>query len=69
MVSSGSGPRCTAPVRPFPAKVWLAKRYTFLVSPTVFARLRIGPPASGRRFPAQVWLEARRGSALRIGPG
>jgi hypothetical protein len=71
MVSNGSGSWYNRPARPFPARVWLATRYPFTVSPSVFARLAdeiSAPPAWGRRpFPAKVWLaslEKRSRNAL-----
>jgi hypothetical protein len=64
MVSNGSVPWYDRPARPFPALVWLEKRYPFRVSPLVFSR-RLGrlptPEEMARRpFPALVWLEARQ---------
>jgi hypothetical protein len=63
MVSNGSGSWYNAPARPFPAKVWLVTRYSFRVSPAVFARY--GRSAEGaaparRAFPALVWLAAQQ---------
>jgi hypothetical protein len=59
MVSSGFVPWYNRPAREYPIKRWLAQRYGFTVSSSVFAREAQRPtePLARRRFPAQVWLE------------
>ncbi|HEU5366906.1 MAG TPA: hypothetical protein VFU69_00515 [Ktedonobacterales bacterium] len=60
MVSHGSVLWYDVPAREFPVKRWLRQRYPFNVSPASVARLDAlaapAAPASGRHFPALVWL-------------
>jgi hypothetical protein len=68
MGSNGSVPWYNRPARPFPARDWLNEwlkdRYPFNMPPVLFARVVASRPAgwerAERRFPAQLWLEARQ---------
>jgi hypothetical protein len=60
MVPNGSVPWYNVPARRFPAQKWLAKRYPFSVSPSVFARLAATPVPDWRPFPALLWLAERK---------
>lgn len=62
MGSSDLVPWYNAPARPFPAQRWVKQQYPFVVWSLAFAWRVVavrGAEKPRRRFPAQVWAEAR----------
>ena len=55
------------PARPFPAKVWLAARFSFRI-PTVTPAPQAAPAAQPQRrpVPAKVWRERAGGRSRRL---